>query len=576
MGNPQHLEWLLEGVESWNERRLDQPFTPDFSDSDITQSLIAFSDKGELGLPLVGCNFEGANFSDATIKDIDFSGCNFANAIFLRADLRRSTLKRANLYRTDFCFAALDACDVSTVVAAEGGYLPTDLYSAESLDQGQIESMDGDTSTMLPPGLARPKHWPSLQDPAIKALSQNPARQALVEELSNFDEVVSVSSKATIYFISSSEADSTTTTHIVEKLRAAGLSVIYWKTDFPVGGDFMVQMTEAADKADVCLAIWSRNYKADYNRFSALERNAFLASDPDGKKASLIPVLLESVDLPTLYGTRIGFPLYQKSVEDLIDALTHRRTIIDVPARIQTSTPPVDVTWTRDGKLDAELLALDPKPRSALPPVNPEIRQELLHGIGVAAEEIKTSIRKNATANTQALCGDISGIFEAIETRVKGHESDVAIVSVRMYVSALKKLASDAEALSTVDKALYDSFLEECAKLLNNSPILKEIDDPHQSEIIPDAASDDISDAVSDFIDVMTDPETEDAIGPSLPGVTRDLDAYQWEDGKKRLAVFSTFAASIAEALNNPPEWVRAIPLYSTIAGRITAILRLL
>lgn len=35
MANPQHIEWLLEGVESWNKRFLEGNFTPDFEGANI-------------------------------------------------------------------------------------------------------------------------------------------------------------------------------------------------------------------------------------------------------------------------------------------------------------------------------------------------------------------------------------------------------------------------------------------------------------------------------------------------------------------------------------------------------------
>ena len=35
MANPQHIEWLLEGVETWNARLLEGDFTPDFEGADI-------------------------------------------------------------------------------------------------------------------------------------------------------------------------------------------------------------------------------------------------------------------------------------------------------------------------------------------------------------------------------------------------------------------------------------------------------------------------------------------------------------------------------------------------------------
>ena len=45
MGNPQHLDWLLEGVEVWNARRGEDNFEPDLSNFDIRK---AFEEAGKL------------------------------------------------------------------------------------------------------------------------------------------------------------------------------------------------------------------------------------------------------------------------------------------------------------------------------------------------------------------------------------------------------------------------------------------------------------------------------------------------------------------------------------------------
>ena len=39
MGNPQHLVWLKEGVNSWNARRASQQFLPDFQSENISLAL---------------------------------------------------------------------------------------------------------------------------------------------------------------------------------------------------------------------------------------------------------------------------------------------------------------------------------------------------------------------------------------------------------------------------------------------------------------------------------------------------------------------------------------------------------
>ena len=55
MANPQHIAWLLEGVESWNKRFLEGNFTPDFEGADIYWE---FRKVGKLDndgmIPLVG------------------------------------------------------------------------------------------------------------------------------------------------------------------------------------------------------------------------------------------------------------------------------------------------------------------------------------------------------------------------------------------------------------------------------------------------------------------------------------------------------------------------------------------
>lgn len=35
MANPEHIKWLLEGVESWNARREQKDFKPDFEGANI-------------------------------------------------------------------------------------------------------------------------------------------------------------------------------------------------------------------------------------------------------------------------------------------------------------------------------------------------------------------------------------------------------------------------------------------------------------------------------------------------------------------------------------------------------------
>ena len=40
MANPQHIEWLLEGVQSWNKRHEHQGFTPDLEHANIYHEFV--------------------------------------------------------------------------------------------------------------------------------------------------------------------------------------------------------------------------------------------------------------------------------------------------------------------------------------------------------------------------------------------------------------------------------------------------------------------------------------------------------------------------------------------------------
>ncbi|MBL3565577.1 hypothetical protein JMM59_11270, partial [Rhodovulum sulfidophilum] len=74
MGNPQHLDWLLEGVEAWNARRELDAFIPDLSGMDIRG---AFEKAGKLEegrIPLLRAKLGGANLVRADLGGGETSG----------------------------------------------------------------------------------------------------------------------------------------------------------------------------------------------------------------------------------------------------------------------------------------------------------------------------------------------------------------------------------------------------------------------------------------------------------------------------------------------------------------------
>ena len=89
MPNPEHIEWLLEGVDNWNRRRSENEFKPDFSGANIYRE---FEERGMLDddkfIPLSHINLRGANLREAVFSN------RFTDA---GADLRHANLWWANL-----------------------------------------------------------------------------------------------------------------------------------------------------------------------------------------------------------------------------------------------------------------------------------------------------------------------------------------------------------------------------------------------------------------------------------------------------------------------------------------------
>lgn len=108
MGNPEHIEFLLEGVECWNRLRENHPFTPDLSEVDIHNEFksrdLLTSRTGRI--PLNEINLEGANLSGATLHSADLARANLRCANLRDADLQYADLTYAKVSRADFTNAS--------------------------------------------------------------------------------------------------------------------------------------------------------------------------------------------------------------------------------------------------------------------------------------------------------------------------------------------------------------------------------------------------------------------------------------------------------------------------------------
>ena len=113
MSNPEHVGWLLEGVDAWNKRRLETTFTPDLSSLNVHEE---FEREGKLhndgSVFLNNINLNGAN-----LFNIDLSNARLYDANFSNANLMLANLKGALLEGADLRYADLDTAKI------EGAYL---------------------------------------------------------------------------------------------------------------------------------------------------------------------------------------------------------------------------------------------------------------------------------------------------------------------------------------------------------------------------------------------------------------------------------------------------------------------
>ena len=133
MANLQHLNWLREGVESWNKRRRTERFRPDLQGADISGEF----DLPEFPMMLIPPDtaLRGVNFSDADLRDSRLENLDLSNADFLGASLEEARLNSSRFMDSRFHHSRLDGahlnrCDFSGVIFEDTWFRSTDFTEA--------------------------------------------------------------------------------------------------------------------------------------------------------------------------------------------------------------------------------------------------------------------------------------------------------------------------------------------------------------------------------------------------------------------------------------------------------------
>ena len=117
MANQEHVKWLKEGVEAWNERRERENFRPDLSRAYLGRS-----------------NLSGADFSHSNLRNADLRIADLSGADFSHSNLREAILYGADLSGAYLSFADLSGAALQYVNLSGATLALTNLSDAHLID----------------------------------------------------------------------------------------------------------------------------------------------------------------------------------------------------------------------------------------------------------------------------------------------------------------------------------------------------------------------------------------------------------------------------------------------------------
>ena len=191
MADPKHIQWLLEGVEKWNARRINTPFTPDLSGADLRR-------KNLTGANLSFAHIEGADLShvrlegkESNLREARLEGARLDNSRLKGANLALANLSNAKLYKADLRGANL------TNARLEGAYMNFAKLEEANLDSARLNNAKLEHATvdranlqyarLTGADLQNVKLWRNELYPKEASPKQYPEHQLPVEVIETID-----------------------------------------------------------------------------------------------------------------------------------------------------------------------------------------------------------------------------------------------------------------------------------------------------------------------------------------------------------------------------------------------------
>ena len=152
MANTQHIEWLAEGVKSWNTRRERYDFRPDFDRANIPAKLQGSSYKPPaiyLGTSLEGINLRNSILREANLCGLGLKGADLSNADLQGAQLWSTDLRDANLTDANFRAAVLLAARLGGAYAHSVVNFSDANLSGAKLQDAQFRHADFSNANLI-------------------------------------------------------------------------------------------------------------------------------------------------------------------------------------------------------------------------------------------------------------------------------------------------------------------------------------------------------------------------------------------------------------------------------------------
>ena len=147
MAKREHIEWLLEGVEKWNQRRKEEDFKPELVGVNVPEEM-GKDRLAESAAAVIRKVLGGKSDDDVDLSGIDLSFADLRNAILTNVNLTDANLRCADLKQCDLSGAILNGADLDfTDIRCAKFDVGAQLRKAKIIG-GQLNSETFETTSM--------------------------------------------------------------------------------------------------------------------------------------------------------------------------------------------------------------------------------------------------------------------------------------------------------------------------------------------------------------------------------------------------------------------------------------------